>query len=181
MFKDVLDFLSFDYKFDTKSYGFPFNKNREDVTFSWGQLCIPKYGIREVVTNKISDINKLPIEELKMLYQIPFVWQKPNDEPHFGIVNENISLTFRYDKTYKYGDITKSIYECCFFIVDRAKETNDFYILDDEALMQFMREYVIPNQWGLGATLVTSGLREKYGYTIEDVPSGGECVCEAVP
>lgn len=36
MFKEVLDFLSFDYKFDTKSYGFPFNKNREDVTFSCG-------------------------------------------------------------------------------------------------------------------------------------------------
>ena len=67
-----------------------------------------------------------------------------------------------------------------FFIVDRARETNDFYILDGESLMQFMREYVIPNQWGFGATLVTSGLREKYGYQIEDVPSGGECVCEAV-
>ena len=90
-------------------------------------------------------------------------------------------MTFRYDKTYKYGDITKSIYECCFFIVDRARETNDFYILDDEPLMQFMREYVIPNQWGLGATLVTSGLREKYGYPLEDVSSDGECVCEAVP
>ena len=177
MFQEVLDFLSFDYKFGSKNYDYPFNKNREDVTFAWGQLCIPKFGIREVVTNKISDINELPIEELKMLYQIPFVWQKQNDEPHFGIVNENISLTFRYDKTYKYGDVTKSIYECCFFIVDRATETNDFYILEDEALMQFFREYIIPNQWGLGATHTTSGLREKYHVEMKSYESGGECVC----
>ena len=181
MFQEVLDFLSFDYRFGSKNYDYPFNKNREDVTFAWGQLCIPKFGIRETVQNKISDIKSIPIDGLQMLYQIPFVWQKQNYEPHLGIVNENISLTFRYDKTYKYGDITKSIFECCFFIVDRATETNDFYILQDEALMQFFREYIIPNQWGLGSTVATSGLREKYGYGKEDVPSDGECVCEVVP
>lgn len=177
MFQEVLDFLSFDYKFDSKKSDYPFNKNREDVTFAWGQLCIPKLGIRETVQNKISDIESIPIDGLQMLYQIPFVWEPQNDVVCFGIVNENISLTFRYDKEYKYGSITKSIFECCFFIIDRATETNDFYILEDEALMQFFREYIIPNQWGLGSTHTTSGLREKYHAEMKSYESDGECVC----
>lgn len=177
MFQEVLDFLSFDYKFGSKNYDYPFNKNREDVTFAWGQLCIPKFGIRETVQNKISDIQSICIDSIDMLYQIPFVWQPQNEEARFGIINENISLTFRYDKEYKYGKVTKSIFECCFFILDRATETNDFYVLQDEALMQFFREYIIPNQWGLGATVATSGLREKYHAEKESYESNGECIC----
>ena len=51
----ILDFLGFAREFENKK-PYPFNRNCEDVTFSWGQIIIPKKGIREVVQNKISDI-----------------------------------------------------------------------------------------------------------------------------
>ena len=126
-FQDILNFLSFDYKFETKSYGYPFTRKREDVTFSWGQILIPKEGIREMVQNKISDVKEQPLEELVMMYQLPFMVK---DKHGFktGMINQDISLSFRYDKTYKYGDINKSIYECCFYILEHATETNHFYV-----------------------------------------------------
>lgn len=60
-----------------------------------------------------------------MIYSIPF---RVNDES-FGSVYKDISLTFKYDKQFKYDDITKSIYEVCFWILDKAIETNDFILL----------------------------------------------------
>ena len=58
-FKDILKFLSFDYKFEhDKRY--PFNCGRDKVNFSWGQVLIPKYGIREMVQNKILDLVPFP-------------------------------------------------------------------------------------------------------------------------
>ena len=160
-FQDILNFLSFDYKFETKSYGYPFTRKREDVTFSWGQILIPKEGIREMVQNKISDVKEQPLEELVMMYQLPFMVK---DKHGFktGMINQDISLSFRYDKTYKYGDINKSIYECCFYILEHATETNHFYILTDENLFTFFSYYIIENQWGLGATTVSSPCNEKY-------------------
>ncbi len=113
-FNDILDFLCFNHKFDTKD-DYPFNRNPNDITFQWGQILIPKTGIREVVMNKISDIKDLPIKEIVMEYQIPFIL-KDGKGYEFGIINQDISLSFRYDKQYKYGDINKSIYETCFYI-----------------------------------------------------------------
>lgn len=162
-FQDILNFLSFGYKFDTKSYGYPFNRDPKNVIFSWGQIVIPKYGIREMVHNKISNNDEMPIKEIKMLYEIPFVVKDKDGDVHgIGTVNENISLGFRYDKQYKYGDITKSIYEVCLCILEHATETNDFFIIRDDYIQEFFSYYIIPNQWGLGTTLPISGCYEKY-------------------
>ena len=43
-FQDILKFLSFDYKFDTKD-GYPFNHDPKNIVFAWGQIIIPEYGI----------------------------------------------------------------------------------------------------------------------------------------
>lgn len=157
-FQNILEFLSFDYEFEKQNRKYPFNRGKEEVTFSWGQILIPKYGIREMVQNKVSDIKETPITELKMMYQIPFLV-----DGKVGVINKNISLSFRYDKQYKYGDITKSIYECCFWILENAIRTNDFYIIKDDMVQEFFSYYVINNQWGLGSLEVCSPPQEKFG------------------
>ena len=155
-FKDILKWLGFDYKFNQDNPKYPFNRGKDQVTFCWGQVIIPKAGIREMVQNKISDIKDKPIHEIKMMYQIPFFV-----DGRTGVVNQNISLSFRYDKEWKYGDITKSIYECCFWILEHAEETNDFYIIKD-TVQEFFSYCVINNQWGLGAINICSSPCEKY-------------------
>ena len=156
-FQNILKFLSFDYEFENKNRKYPFNRGKEEVTFSWGQILIPKYGIREIVQNKISDIKETPITELNMMYQIPFLV-----DGEVGVINKNISLSFRYDKQYKYGTITKSIYECCFWILEHATSTNDFYVIKDCLVQEFFSYCVIDNQYGLSPMVVCSSHNEKY-------------------
>ena len=158
----ILKFLGFDYQFERKS-DYPFNRNPENIEFSWGQILIPKKGIKEMVQNKISDINERPLKELVMMYQIPFIEKSKNDTSyHTGVINQDITLSFRYDKEYKYGDINKSIYECCFYILENAARTNDFFIISDDVLFDFFSYYIIDNQWGIGRITVSSPPQEKY-------------------
>ena len=110
-----------------------------------------------MVQNKVSDIKEKPITEIKMMYQVPFL---VDNSP--GVINKNISLSFRYDKEYKYGDITKSIYECCFWILEHAIRTNDFYVIKDDMVQEFFSYCVINNQWGLGSLEVCSSPCEKF-------------------
>lgn len=164
-FQDILKFLSFDYEFENSKRVYPFCKGKENVTFSWGQVLIPKEGIKQMVQNKISDINEKPIEKIIMMYQVPFLVDGKT-----GVINKNISLSFRYDKQYKYGDITKSIYECCFWILEHAIRTNDFYIITDDLVQEFFSYYIINNQWGLGSLVVCSPPQEIFG----QIPKGFE-------
>lgn len=162
-FQDILKFLGIDYEFERKEKKeYPFNREKENVTFSWGEVLIPKYGIMKMVQNKISGINEKPISEINMIYSIPFVEER-NNEHHVGSICKNISLSFKYDKEYKYGDITKSIYECCFWIIEHARRTNDFYIIKDDMVQEFFSYCVINNQWGLGSMVVCSSPNEKFG------------------
>ena len=157
-FQEILKFLGFDYEFEKKNRKYPFNRGEEEVTFAWGQILIPKYGIRKTVQNKVSDIKETPITELNMMYQIPFLV-----DGEMGVINQNISLSFRYDKQYKYGDITKSIYECCFWILEHSKITNDFYIITGDMVQMFFSFFLIDNQWGLGSLEVCHTPQEKIG------------------
>lgn len=156
-FKEILRFIGFDYQFERDHPQYPFTKGKDNVVFSWGQVLIPKYGIEKMVQNKISDIKDRPIEEIKMMYQIPFLV-----DGKVGLINQDISLSFRYNKQFKYGDITKSIYECCFWILEHATRTNDFYIIKDDLVQEFFSYCVIDNQWGLGSMVVCSSCNEKY-------------------
>ena len=156
-FKEILKFLGFDYEFEKENPQYPFNRGRDNVVFSWGQVLIPKYGIMEMVQNKISEIGDRPITEIKMMYQIPFLADKG-----VGLINQDISLSFRYDKQFKYGNITKSIYECCFWILENDTKTNDFYVIKDYLVQEFFSYCVIDNQYGLGSMVVCSSCNEKY-------------------
>lgn len=158
---DILNWMDIDYEFE-QSKSYPFTRGKENVKFGWGQILIPKYGIRQTIQNKVSDIKEIPIKEIKMMYQLPFMVTGTRG-PGCGIINQNISLSFRYDKEWKYGDVTKSIYEVCFAILECAKETNDFYIIDEDYLFNFMSNFVINNQYGLGALEVVSGPEQYYG------------------
>lgn len=156
-FQEILDFIGIEFEFNQPHRKYPFNRGEDNVEFSWGQVLIPKYGIKETVQNKISDIKNTPINEIKMIYQIPFV-----ENNNTGLINQDISLSFRYDKEYKYGTINKSIYECCFWILTHASMTNDFYIITDEMVQEFFSYYVINNQWGIGRMQISSPPQEKY-------------------
>lgn len=161
-FQDILSLLSFDYQFDRPNAVYPFSRGRENVTFSWGQILIPNYGIMETVQNKVSDIEDLPIERLTMMYQIPFIVEgKP------GIINKNISLSFEYDKQWKYGDINTSIFECCFWILEYAVRTNDFFIIKEDMVLEFFKYCIVNNQYGLGSLDVCSTVCEKYEQRLE--------------
>lgn len=113
-----------------------------------------------MVKNKISDINESRISEINMIYNIPF-YENKNGGINCGVISKNISLTFKYDKQYKYGNINKSIYEVCFWILEHAKRTNDFYIITDDMIQEFMSYYVFNNQYGLGSLEVCSPCVEK--------------------
>lgn len=159
--KNILKFLGIDYEFERKSR-YPFTKNPKQLSFSWGQILIPKYGIHEVVKNKISDVRDLPITEITMMYQVPFKNECPDGSVGIGVINQDIRLTFRYDKEYKYGEITKSIYEVCFYILEHANFTNNFYIITNDDVFTFFSYYIIPNQWGIGRMTVSSPCVEKW-------------------
>ena len=160
--QDIFDFL-FRYQFATNDE-YPFNRDPKNLIFSWGQVLIPAQGIREMVQNKVSDVEDRPLKEIKMMYQVAFIDNTYNDynDPKTGIINQDISLTFRYDKEYKYGDINKSICEVCFYILQHGRFTNDFYIISDDSLFEFFSYYIIDNQWGIGRLLTASPPCEKY-------------------
>ena len=185
-FQDILNFLGFTFNFEHKPRNYPFTEDPNDVIFSWGQILIPKFGIRQMVQNKISDIKDAPISEIKMVYQIPFVVvdtkeKRTFDKYNSGVVNQNIGLEFRYDKTYKYGDITKSIYEVCYYITEHATETNDFFIIPYEFVTDFFSYYIIPNQWGIGSLVCNAGPQERYygeaPNTNDKYPKLYKCTC----
>lgn len=138
-FSGIMKFLNFAYFLKEE---FPFNqKDLENIKCNWGMLLIPRKGIEEVIQNKISGKEETPLKELVMMYQIPFEYKG-----NIGIINKNISLSFRYDKQFKYGDINKSIAECCYFIEKHSKVMNDFYILYSDYLFEFMSYFVVNNQ-----------------------------------
>lgn len=96
-----------------------------------------------------------------MLYQIPFKVDD-KDSSDIGVINKNISLTFHYDKEWKYGDINKNIYETCFYILEYSEESNDFFIITDKFIQDFFSYYIVDNQWGLGAMYVSSPCVAKF-------------------
>lgn len=160
-FNEILKFIGIDYEFDQKSRKYPFTKGVDNVSFSWGQIIIPKQGIRETVQSKLSDSKECPLKKITMLYQIPFKVED-KDSSDIGVINKNISLTFRYDKEWKYGDINKNIYETCFYILEHSNESNDFFIITDEFIQDFFSYYIIDNQWGLGAMYISSPCVAKF-------------------
>ena len=121
-----------------------------------GEIIIPKKGIRETVTNVLSISKKTEIllDELKFLWIIPYKLDKVSPITNgkistYGNIYQNISLTFRYDKIWKWGEITNTIEECCFFILEYAKDVGDFYVITGKNNVQdFINEVIIPNQYG---------------------------------
>lgn len=155
-FEEILKKLNLYHDFNNKHEYLPqvFNHKIEEFDFSWGEIIIPKKGIRETVMNALSKNTEKILDELKFLWIIPYKLDKIspiiNQEiSTYGNIYQNISLTFRYDKTWKWGEITNSIEECCFFILEYAKDIGDFYIITGKDNVQdFINQVIIPNQYG---------------------------------
>ncbi len=161
-FEEMIKWMNFAYFLRDK---YPFNrKDLENIKVGWGMLVIPRKGIEDTIKAQLRGDEVLPLKEIHMLFQLPFVY---NNDP--GVINKNISLTFRYDKEYLHGDINKNIGECCYFIDKWATKHNDFYILDNEMLFEFMSYYVIDNQWALGKESVSNLPTENLGFLKEPI------------
>ena len=162
-FEEMIRWMNFAYFLRDE---YPFNrKDLENIKVGWGMLVIPRKGIEDTIKAQLRGGNTvLPLTEIYMLFQLPFIY---DNKP--GVISKNISLTFRYDKEYKYGDINKNIGECCYFIDRWATKHNDFYVLDNEMLFEFISYYVINNQWGLGSESISTSPTENLEFLKEDV------------
>lgn len=156
-FEEYIKFLNFAYFLRND---FPFNrKDYKNIKCNWGMITIPRQGIEETIQNVISGKEERPLKEIVMLYQLPYEY-----EGKLGIINKNISLTFRYDKTFKYGNINKSIEEVCYYIKEHSKRLNDFYIIYPDYIHEFLSYFVIDNQWGLGSEYIDNSPMENLGF-----------------
>jgi len=139
---------------------YPFNWNINLFEFQWASVMIPRGDIERIVWRACRGENFEGLNtDLKMLVQVPFLKEKDS----FGIIHTNVSLTFRYDKQYKYGDVTKTLAETCFHIIQNSKKTNDYYILEADLASGFLNYYVLNSQHGLGAITATSAPVVRFG------------------
>ena len=151
----ILDFLGIKYNFENnEGKQYPFKDKPSDIIFNYGYITIPREGIEKIIQNKISDkdYNGI-IEEIKMLVHIPFYCKRTKNT---GTIIVNVTIGFRYDKEYKYGDVTRTLPEVCYAIEKYGKKTNDFYIINEDYFHEFMSYFVISTQWGIGAMQVIS-------------------------
>lgn len=152
---EILDFLGIKYDFENnEGKQYPFKDKPSNIIFNYGYITIPREGIEKIIQNKISnkDYNNI-LKEIKMLVHIPFYCKRTKNT---GTIITNVTVGFRYDKEYKYGDVKKSLPEVCYAIENMGEKTNDFYIIDEENINYFMSNYVIDNQWGIGAMKVVT-------------------------
>lgn len=168
----ILDFLGVRYEFERKGEKkYPFCKGIESIQFFTPYITIPQKGIEQVVLNKLSDVDDIEqrrneIKEIEMLVHIPYLVKEENNVSNLVI---NVSLSFCYDKTYKYGDITRNKAEVCYAIMKYAKRTNDFYVIHSEEFNNFMSYYVINNQWGIGTMMNIENIRENINKNFEQI------------
>ncbi len=152
---EILDFLGIKYDFENnEGKQYPFKDKPSDIIFNYGYITIPRAGIEKIIQNKISDKDYYNIlDEIKMLVHIPFYCKRTKNT---GTIIVNVTVGFRYDKEYKYGDVNKSLPELCYAIEKYGRKTNDFYIINDDNINYFMSNYVIGTQWGIGAMEVVT-------------------------
>jgi hypothetical protein len=162
--KEIMEFLGINYAFENKKE-YPFCRKLENLKFMWGYIIIPRYGIEKVIQNKISDKEYRDIlQKITMLINIPFYCDNK-----LGVITTDVSLTFRYDKEFKYGDVKKSIAEVCYAIEKYGTKTNNFYIIKEEWFQEFMSYFVINNQWGIGATTVVSAPEVRFDNSFNEI------------
>ena len=152
---EILDFLGIKYDFqNNEGKQYPFKDKPSDIIFNYGYITIPRAGIEKIIQNKISDKDYHNIlDEIKMLVHIPFYCKRTKNT---GTIIVNVTVGFRYDKEYKYGDVNKSLPELCYAIEKYGRKTNDFYIINDNNINYFMSNYVMGTQWGIGAMEVVT-------------------------
>lgn len=152
---EILDFLGIKYDFENnEGKQYPFKDKPSDIIFNYGYITIPRAGIEKIIQNKISDKDYHNIlDEIKMLVHIPFYCKRTKNT---GTIIVNVTVGFRYDKEYKYGDVNKSLPELCYAIEKYGRKTNDFYIINDDNINYFMSNYVMGTQWGIGAMEVVT-------------------------
>lgn len=150
----ILDFLGIKYNFENnEGKQYPFKDKPSDIIFNYGYITIPREGIEKIIQNKISDKDYHNIlDEIKMLVHIPFYCKRTQNT---GNIIVNVTVGFRRDKEYKYGDVKKSLPELCYAIEKYSRKTNDFYIIEDE-FNYFMSNFVMDTQWGIGAMQVVA-------------------------
>ena len=172
--EQILGFLGIKHDFENKeNKEYPFYDKPSDIIFSWGYITVERKGIEKEIQNKISSNGEYvsELKEIRMLYHIPFYNKRTKNT---GTIIQNISLTFRYDKTYKYGDINKSLPEVCYAIERMGNKTNDFYVIGEDNIHFFISNYIMNNQWGIGTTLVESSPKVQLNDNFKEIRENDE-------
>lgn len=162
-FEDTMRGLNFAYFLRNE---YPFCRgDLENIKAGWGMIIVPRKGIEETIEVALSGKDKpSPLSELVMMYQLPFEYNGG-----LGMISKNISLSFRYDKEFKYGEINKNIAECCYAIQKWGRRTNDFYIIEGDYLFDFMSYYVFDNQYGFGCEELTTFVTKDLSCLKDDI------------
>lgn len=100
-----------------------------------------------------------------MLVHIPFYCKRTKNT---GTIIVNVTVGFRYDKEYKYGDVKKSLPELCYAIEKYSRKMNDFYVIEDE-FNYFMSNFVMDTQWGIGAMQVVASPQIKIDDNFKEI------------
>ena len=172
--EQILGFLGIKHDFENKeNKEYPFYDKPSDIIFSWGYITVERKGIEKEIQNKISSNGEYvsELKEIRMLYHIPFYNKRTKNT---GTIIQNISLTYRYDKTYKYGDINKSLPEVCYAIERMGNKTNDFYVIGEDNIHFFISNYIMNNQWGIGTTLVESSPKVQLNDNFKEIRENDE-------
>lgn len=172
--EQILGFLGIKHDFENKeNKEYPFYDKPSDIIFSWGYITVERKEIEKEIQNKISSNGEYvsELKEIRMLYHIPFYNKRTKNT---GTIIKNISLTFRYDKTYKYGDINKSLPEVCYAIERMGNKTNDFYVIGEDNIHFFISNYIMNNQWGIGTTLVESSPKVQLNDNFKEIRENEE-------
>lgn len=169
----ILDFLGIKYDFEDKdNKKYPFSEKLGDIIFNWGYITVERKSIEKEIQNKIFSNGEYrsDLEEIKMLYHIPFYNKRTENT---GTIIVNLSLTFRYDKTYKYGDINKSLPEVCYAIQQYGIKTNDFFVIGEDNIHYFISNYIMNNQYGIGSTIIETSPKVQLDDNFKEVKELG--------
>ena len=182
--KEILEWSGLDYEIDNN-----LKWDRKELEISWPLVIVqnPRWLFDRVVQNRINKgeikydssryseedncyrIGEYYIEyemhgdkkrqkvpdKLELLIQFHYKYKD-----RVGVFSVPTTIEWRYDKTYKYGDITKDKVQFMYEFLNKGKRMNGWLYIDSDESITFIREFVMKNQYGRGGPHMMSNIME---------------------